>query len=389
MIAKPGKYSKTIPKKILSVKEKLTIARAGLVLSSPFYASIALQLELVEDKSHPTAYTDSIVLGYNPDYIKTLKNVNLKALICHEVLHIAMLHPFREGPRKHEKWNRACDYAINPIVREAGYTVSSDWLFNDKYKDLEAEVIYNMLPDEPSKYSFMGEVKKYKQNKEDKANPSYAMPSRQQRKSCKRKIARAASIAKMQGNLPAYLRRLVDDILEAKISWKEILAQFVTENSRNDYSWTQPNKRYLYSGMYLPRLNTPTLGTIVVIIDTSGSICQAELNAFAGELTAVLSAYPGTIIKVIYVDAAVANVDEMDVYDFNLNAKGGGGTDFIPGFEYIEKESLCPSFIIYFTDGYCDSFPEEPDFPVLWALTGKAGFNPPFGNVIYIDKEEK
>lgn len=383
------KLEKTVPRDGLRAKEKLTKARAGLVLSSPFYASIALQLKLKEDKTCMAAYTDSVVLGYNPEYVETLSNPQLKALICHEVLHIAMLHPFREGSRHHIKWNIACDYAINPIVVSAGYSIPKEWLLDNKYKDLAAEVIYNMLPDvETIKLSvpLMGEVRPYKQ---DKDKDDYAVPPKQQKRDCKIKIVRAAHIAKMQGNLPEELRRLIDDILDPKLSWKEILVRFVTENSRNDYTWKQPNKRYLYSGMYLPSLNTPSLGTIIVIIDTSGSIGQKELNKFAAELHAVLAIYPGTEIKVIYVDAAIANIEDIDIYNFDLHIKGGGGTDFKPGFEHIEKEGIDPSFVIYFTDGYCDSFPEPPDYPSLWVLTGKTGFTPPFGEVIYLDQEEK
>ncbi|NQV18265.1 MAG: hypothetical protein HQ534_06970 [Armatimonadetes bacterium] len=99
---------------------------------------------------------------------------------------------------------------------------------------------------------------------------------------------------------------------------------------------------------------------------------------------AILSIYPGTEIKVIYVDSKVANVETIDIFDFKLHAKCGGGTDFKPGFEYIEQEDIMPSCVIYFTDGYCDSFPEEPDFQTLWILTDKANFTPPFGEVIYM-----
>jgi predicted metal-dependent peptidase len=47
-----------------------------------------------------------------------------------------------------------------------------------------------------------------------------------------------------------------------------------------------------------------------------------------------------------------------------------------------------PSCVIYFTDGYCDSFPEPPDYPTLWILTDKANFQPPFGEVIHIEQRD-
>ncbi len=75
----------------------------------------------------------------------------------------------------------------------------------------------------------------------------------------------------------------------------------------------------------------------------------------------------------------------IDIYDFKLRAKGGSGTDFKPGFEYIKKEDILPSCVIYFTDGYCDSFLEEPDFPTLWLLTDKDNLQPSFGEVIWME----
>ncbi|MCK5050820.1 MAG: hypothetical protein KAS53_03700 [Candidatus Cloacimonetes bacterium] len=140
--------------------------------------------------------------------------------------------------------------------------------------------------------------------------------------------------------------------------------------------------------MYLPSLNTPTLGTIVVIVDTSGSVSQKELDTFASELHAILSIYPGTEIRVIYVDTKVAHTQTIDIYDFKLHAKGGGGTDFKPGFEYIEQEAVMPSCVIYFTDGWCDSFPKEPDYPTLWISIDRVNFAPSFGEVIYMDQRE-
>jgi len=363
--------------------KKLTKARAGLVLSAPFFASISLHLKLKEDLECKTAYTDSVVLGYNPDFIDKLSNAELKAVICHEVLHIAMLHPFRRNGRDQLRWNIACDYAINPIVKDAGFSLPTGALLDDRFKCLEAEVIYNMLPKQlPASINLIGEVRDYKQNKQDK-NSSTA---KQQEKNWKITLTGAAQIAKSQGKLPAGLDRMIQEILQPKLPWREILSRFITENAKNDYTWTVPNKRYLYSGLYLPGLNVPALGTIAVIIDTSGSISQKELDIFASELLSILTIYPGTEIKVIYVDTKVASTETVNIYDFQLHAKGGGGTDFKPGFEYIEEEAIMPSCVIYFTDGWCDSFPSAPEYPTLWVLTDKVNFKPPFGEVINMEQ---
>ena len=365
------------------IKKKLIRARAGLVLSSPFFASIALHLKLQEDKSCPTAYTDSVVLGYNPQFIDKLSNPEIKALICHEVLHIAMLHPFRRDNRDPFRWNVACDYAINLLVRDAGFTLPQNVLLDVNYQNLEAEIIYDKLQKQlqlPQDTVMLGDVKDYKPDK----NSS----TQQQQQEWKVKISQAAAVAKAQGKLAAGLDRLIQEVLQPKLPWREILSRFITENAKNDYTWTKPNNRYLHANLYLPELNVPTLGTIVVIIDTSGSICQKQLGKFASELQAILAIYPGTEIKVIYVDSKVAGVEDIDAYDFQLHAKGGGGTDFRPGFKYIEEEQITPACVIYFTDGWCSSFPAQPDYPTLWVLTNKANFQPPFGERIYIQQRE-
>ncbi len=86
------------------------------------------------------------------------------------------------------------------------------------------------------------------------------------------------------------------------------------------------------------------------------------------------------------IDTNVAATETVNIYDFQLHARGGGGTDFKPGFEYIEEEAIMPSCAIYFTDGWCSSFSEEPDFPTMWILTDKANFKPPFGEVINVEQ---
>jgi len=368
----------------MNAEKKLIKARAGLVLSSPFFASIALHFKLEEDKQCETAYTDSVILGYNPEFIESLSDAEVKAVICHEVLHIAMMHPFRRNKREPEKWNIACDYAINQIVKDAEFILPQGALLESRFKDMESEVIYSKLPEQiqlPAKAVLIGDVKDYKQDMSNKES----LPAAQQEKNWKITLTSAAAIAKAQGKLPGGLDRMIQEVLTPKLSWQEILSGFVTQNARNDYNWKQPNKRYIHSGLYLPDLNVPDLGTIAVIIDTSGSVSQKELSIFTSELRAILTIYTGTEIKVIYVDTKVVHTETVNIYDLELHAKGGGGTDFKPGFEYIEKEQKMPSCVIYFTDGWCRSFPDQPEFPTLWVLTDRTNFSPPFGEVIYIE----
>ncbi len=370
----------------MNAREKLIKARAGLVLGSPFFASIALHLKLVEDATCETAYTDSVVLGYSPSFIDELTLAETKALICHEVMHVAMLHAFRRKNRDHQMWNVACDYAINPVIDKTGMLLPDGALFHHQYDNMEAEAIYARLQQDKTrkrhqKPSF-GEVRDYKPKPGD-------LPMPQQMQNTKIQVSQAMTTARMQGKLPQDMERTINEILQPQLPWKEILSRFITQNSRNDYRWKQPNGRYLHAGLYLPTLSAPSLGTIAVLIDTSGSVNQTELDLFASELKSILASYPDTTIHVAYVDSHVAHHHDLALHDFHLEAQGGGGTDYRPGFAHIEDNLINPSCILYFTDGYCDAFPDSCDTPTLWIVTERQRFSPPFGEVVYLKNDQR
>jgi len=112
------------------------------------------------------------------------------------------------------------------------------------------------------------------------------------------------------------------------------------------------------------------------------------LNQFASELTAILDEYPPEVMTVIYCDTKIAGVQEFHKEDLplKLEAKGGGGTNFQPPFEWVEEQGIEPVCFIYLTDMECNRFPEEyPEYPVMWVATQEPPSyygTPPFGEVI-------
>ena len=400
----------------MTAKEKITKARASLVLTAPFFASLALKMKLVADSTCETMWIDGIAMGYNPALIEPLPLEQVKGLICHEVMHVACNHNTRRSQRNFENWNIACDYAIDPIVKNAGF--AQPWEnIHPKYHNWEAEKIFNDLfqssKDKNSKDGKEGSGQKRdgQENKNnntqagrDKQHPcgevrdypgknggkATAAEKRQAEQEQKIAVKQAAQIAKSQGALPQSLERLINEIIETKIPWREVLARFLTEHARNDYSWNMPNRRFMHQGLYLPELKNPELGLIALLVDTSGSISQKELNQFASEIQGILAAYKTELI-VVYVDAAVQGVDliSSDDTEMSLEPKGGGGTDYRPGYDWLQKQGHLPAAAVYLTDGYCSSFPDEPDFPTLWVLTERLGyFKPPFGEILVMNRNE-
>jgi predicted metal-dependent peptidase len=110
------------------------------------------------------------------------------------------------------------------------------------------------------------------------------------------------------------------------------------------------------------------VGIIVIGVDTSGSIGQEELEQFAGEITAISDEAQPEAIHVVYCDAAVQSTQEFAPSEpIRLEPKGGGGTNFCPVFEWVANNGIAPACLIYLTDLCCHSYPEVPEYPVLWA----------------------
>jgi predicted metal-dependent peptidase len=118
-------------------------------------------------------------------------------------------------------------------------------------------------------------------------------------------------------------------------------------------------------------------------LTTESTIQDIELQQFSAEISSILSGYKSTI-HVVYCDQFLRGSQTFNSEDLpiKLEAKGGGGTSFIPPFEWVEKNGITPACLIYLTDMKCHQFPPEPDFPTLWISTIPVNYTPRFGDVI-------
>ncbi len=199
-------------------------------------------------------------------------------------------------------------------------------------------------------------------------------------------LAQAAQQARDMGDLPGSLERLVREMLNPKLDWQELLERFISERARDDYSWTPPNKRFLHMDIILPSLSHRKLPEVIVAIDTSGSVTEPEINQFGAEISGILENYD-TTVHVTYCDSIITGAQSFGRHDLPLELvpEGGGGTDYRPVFDWVEREGMDPACLVYLTDMECMHFPEqEPEYPVLWARVGGGGKTPPFGDMIDI-----
>ena len=196
-------------------------------------------------------------------------------------------------------------------------------------------------------------------------------------------VAQAAQAAKMMGKLSANMERLVDEVLNPKVNWRDVLQQFVVKLKDDRRTWARPNRRFISQGLYLPSRDGEAMGELVVAVDCSGSVGDAELAQFAAEVKVVQEDHKPKTLTVIYFDSSVSHVDEYTRDDeVDIKMHGGGGTAFSPIFKKVEELGVEPVACIVLTDLYCSDYGDTPPYPVLWVSNGKGGEDTPFGEPV-------
>lgn len=385
--------------------KRIQMARTALLLDEPFFGVLALGLDVVEDPSCPTAWTDGQRMGFSPAFVARLSNDELKAVIAHEVMHCACGHPWRRDAREMRQWNYACDYAINPIIADAKMKLPAGCLNDPQYAGKSAEWIYARLPQQPQSQQGKGKGNQSGQQGQQgqqgqpgsdpggdpggmgevRDAPAGSADHAPTEADWQQQVQGALKAAKARGKLPAALQEKILDTATPHVDWTSLLRRYVQEVVKADYSWSRPNVRYIPSGLYLPALHSHACGRIAIAVDTSGSIDTVLLAQFAAEIRSIADELQPSAVDVLYCDARVHRVDHFERGDLiTIEAVGRGGTSFAPVFERIDKDGDTPAVLIYLTD-LDGSFPDHaPDYPVIWAAYGygRNRAEAPFGDVV-------
>lgn len=392
---------------------RISKQRTALVMDQPFFGALALRLKVVEDTACRTFWVDGESLGYNPAYLATLNDLECRGVLAHEVLHVANGHCFRQGPRDADRWNDACDYAINPIVKSAGFVLPMGHLDDARFHGKSAEEIYAILTQEARQQEKEksdgnpgANAPGSQQAPANGANTPSAAPDPNAPPSCgevrpypgpnpdlketewKVAVLQAAKAARMRGKLPGDLQAMAESAAEPSVDWRPILMRFAQQVTNDDYSFAMPNRRYLHLGFYLPSLHSPAVGDAVFVRDASGSVFDETQAQFAGEVIHVAETVRPARLIVLDCDTRITQVQVFERGDPIELAPvtGGGGTSFIEPFEWLERESIHPAFLVYLTD-MDGRFPATtPPYPVLWGSTTPLARarQAPFGEMVEV-----
>lgn len=365
---------------------KLDKAKAQLLSKSPFFATLMMGTQLVEDTSIPTAATDGAKIFYNPEFINELSVDLVQFVLAHELGHMMYDHVGRKGARNPRRWNIAGDHVINLLLKDDGFTVWDQAMCDDHYAAMSTEQVYQLLQQEADKNP----------EKQSEGQPGQGQPSgigddlrdpaggdaakAGNATAMRQRVAQAANVARMAGKMSVGLAAFIDEVLNPKVSWQDLLRDYMTRTNKDDESWSRRNRRF--GQVYLPARYSERMGEIVIIADTSGSIGQDELNQVAAEINAIAEDVRPECIRVIWADTKVANEQTFEIgEEITFAPAGGGGTDMRVPLEHVAQYD--PEIVILITDGYTPWPDGEPAYPLIVCCTTNADV--PVGSVVRLD----
>lgn len=395
------------------LETKIKQAKVKLLFGQPFFGTLIMHLPLVDATDSgwcPTAAVDGRNIYYNRDFFKDLEVDEIQFILCHEVLHVAFDHFGRRNHRDPSWWNMANDYVINgALVRdkigkmptkrvevkdESGKGAQRIGLYEDKYVGWTSEAVYDDLEKRKVKKELTLDVHlemgSDANDKNGRGQPIQISASdlAKIREDAKGKVLQAANAA--AGRMPASLRRLVDELIEPKINWKDLLRTSIQSCITDDFTWMRPNRRHMYGGIFLPTLTKEETIDIEIAIDMSGSISDAMGKDFLSEVHGIMEMYHDFNIGVMTFDTKPYGhkVFTKDTQEELLRYElmGGGGTDFSAFWDYWKENQIEPKLSVIFTDGFpCGDWGPHNYADTLWVITEgeKTRVKPPFGRYAY------
>ncbi len=411
----------TIPAEDAEAREKLTTARVGLLLKASWFGSMATRLPLVNsDAWLPTAATDGRYFYYNSKFINMLKVKECEFLFGHEVLHNVYEHLGRSNDNKHNPQiaNIAADYAVNGDLIQAriGTQITTvPTLYEPNYMGWSMEEIYDHIVDNAEKIDIEDLVDQLLDehldgedsngsgdgdddgkptegkdgNLESKSKPKYNEEDRKKiRDEIKDALINSAKTCENAGELPGGVQRIIKDLTEPKMDWRDLIAQSIESTIKSDFSFMRQSRKGWQTNVILPGMIPENTIDVSIALDMSGSISNEMGRDMLSEVKGIMEQFTSFKIKLWCFDTNVynyaefdeSNVDEIDEYE----PTGGGGTDFMCNWRYMKDNDIQPDRFIMFTDGYpCGQWGDEQYCDTVYIIHGNDTIQPPFGTWAY------
>jgi predicted metal-dependent peptidase len=397
-----------------AVREKLITARIALLLKAPFFGNLATRLKLVNaDEWLPTAATDGRNFYYNSEFVNKLPQKQIEFLVGHEVLHVVYDHMGRAGDRDKRLFNCAADYCVNSDLKQQriGDFIPIG-LYNKKYDGWSSEEVYDDLYENADKID-IDELMKHlldehldedgedgegdgsggngKGDKEGNGRPGKM--TAEEKKALRDEIREAvlqAAEAAGAGNLPMGVKRMINQLTNPQMNWRELIRQQIQSLVKSDFTWMKPSRRSWHMDAIFPGTNFAETIDVSVAIDASGSMSEGMLRDILSEVKGIMQSFDDFKLRVWSFDTDVYgmetftpdNIDDIDTYE----VQGGGGTMFEANWEFMKENEIAPKFFVMFTDGYPGGGWGDEDYcETLFVIHGSTSITAPFGQTAYYE----
>jgi predicted metal-dependent peptidase len=404
--------------------DRIITARIGLLLRHPFFGNMATRLRIIAaDEWLGTAAVDGRNLYYNTQFFNAMNNKEIEFVVAHEILHMVFDHMGRREDRDPMIYNISADYIVNnTLVRDRIGTIPSivkcyqdfkyeGWTSEEVYDDVYekakemgdeylkqlGEMLDEHLDSEDDGTGDGGnddsEAEDSNGNATSSSKPKYSKEEIKQIKDEIKENMISAAQSAGAGNVPAEVARMIKELTEPKMNWREILRQQIQSIIRSDYTFSRPSRKGQMSGAILPAMDFQDTIDLAVAIDMSGSIGNKQGEDFLGEIKGIMDEYQDYNIKIWCFDTQVYNEQDFssdggeDLLDYEII--GGGGTDFMANWTYMKDQDYVPKKLIMFTDGYAwDSWGDEDYCDTVFIIHSHHDKNlqAPFGQTAHYDE---
>jgi predicted metal-dependent peptidase len=363
----------------------------------------------------PTACTNGRDETYGRAFVDSMTDAELRFVILHECYHKMYRHLItwkHLHDKNHQLANASCDYNINGKLvdenREDGFaTMPRDengdqiGLYDERFRKPDGSwsdtaMIFKTLDDDDDDDDDGGDDEGGDQGFDEHDWEGADKLSDDEVKELEKEIdvaIRQGSI--IAGKSGATGNRLLGELMQPQVDWREVLREFIqTTCTGNDYStWKRPNRRYIGAGVYMPSGISEKVDELVIAVDTSGSIPDADLAVFLSEVQSICTTVKPDKVRLLYWGHEVVGDEsyathELDTLAQSTKPRGGGGTDVECVVEYMQQHQIKPQATIILTDGYLFGDWGTWDCPTLWCVIDNKHATPDNGKVVHIDSAE-
>ncbi len=365
----------------MDIFEKISQAKSKLIVEYPYFGTLASKLSLISNDDRKTFMSDGVKLEFSRDYMQGLSLDEITFILANGALHASLAHQQRKLKRSNWLWQMASDIAINDMLIQNGMKPPQGIKYQERFHGMYAEEIYEELKSEILRDELEYESDENDDTQSEEQTQEQLLEEQLFFEEAKKLLEHEL----LQGEAPVDIERFFHLQESSKISWQDELYMALDRFIKDDYVMMPPSKKLLYKGIYLPA-SVGEKFSLVIAIDTSGSVDEVLLGEFLSEVTSIMAMAKNYEIDILVCDESILFHKTFYAGEsLEVELKGGGGTDFRPVFEFIERELRDVKLLLYFSD-LEGVFPqEEPIYDVKWITASLSEVERlPFGEVIVL-----